>query len=282
MASVGNNIKRLRTAQKMTQETLAEKLFVTRQAVSAWETGKALPDVETLDRIAAALGCTVIEVIYGVASPDVKRLRKRWLITGAAMAAAIALLVFAMEQYGVLGTLCYGLRYQFWNQDYDVVMEELPESYSVELDLNDPGSNVGKVLYEDDAGCRITVERVDASANGRHRVTFTAEGVCSSMGGQLVSGCHNVLEDKQTYHVALAASMRTTVGTVQYPENHYYTQSSLDNDGNFFGFFLFPAEFYKSGDLTVANDLAAADNKVIVTVSGLMRLTTTRVNSPFG
>ena len=37
----------------MTQEELAAQLHVTRQAVSAWETGKALPDVEMLERIAA-------------------------------------------------------------------------------------------------------------------------------------------------------------------------------------------------------------------------------------
>ena len=45
MASVGSHIRRLRTAKHMTQEALAEKMFVTRQAVSAWETGKTLPDV---------------------------------------------------------------------------------------------------------------------------------------------------------------------------------------------------------------------------------------------
>lgn len=39
MASVGTHIKRLRTARGLTQEELAETLFVTRQAVSAWETG---------------------------------------------------------------------------------------------------------------------------------------------------------------------------------------------------------------------------------------------------
>ena len=44
MASVGKHIKHLRTARNMTQEQLAERLFVTRQAVSAWETEKALPD----------------------------------------------------------------------------------------------------------------------------------------------------------------------------------------------------------------------------------------------
>ena len=43
MASVGKHIRNLRTARHMTQEELSEKLFVTRQAVSAWETGKALP-----------------------------------------------------------------------------------------------------------------------------------------------------------------------------------------------------------------------------------------------
>ena len=52
MASVGKHIKHLRTARNMTQEQLAERLFVTRQAVSAWETEKALPDVDTLERIA--------------------------------------------------------------------------------------------------------------------------------------------------------------------------------------------------------------------------------------
>ena len=38
MASVGKHIRRIRTERHMTQEQLAEKLFVTRQAVSAWET----------------------------------------------------------------------------------------------------------------------------------------------------------------------------------------------------------------------------------------------------
>lgn len=39
MASVGTHIKWLRAAKRMTQEELAEQLRVTRQAVSAWETG---------------------------------------------------------------------------------------------------------------------------------------------------------------------------------------------------------------------------------------------------
>lgn len=41
-------ILHLRTKQGLSQEELAEKLFVTRQAVSRWETGETVPNTETL------------------------------------------------------------------------------------------------------------------------------------------------------------------------------------------------------------------------------------------
>ena len=41
-------IYELRTGKNMTQDELAEKVFVTRQAVSRWETGETVPNTETL------------------------------------------------------------------------------------------------------------------------------------------------------------------------------------------------------------------------------------------
>ena len=41
----------LREKSGMSQDELAEKLFVTRQAVSRWETGKTTPDIETLKNL---------------------------------------------------------------------------------------------------------------------------------------------------------------------------------------------------------------------------------------
>lgn len=41
-------IYELRTQNKMSQDELAEKVFVTRQAVSRWETGETVPNTETL------------------------------------------------------------------------------------------------------------------------------------------------------------------------------------------------------------------------------------------
>ena len=40
-------ILELRTKKDMTQEELAEKVFVTRQAVSRWESGETVPNTET-------------------------------------------------------------------------------------------------------------------------------------------------------------------------------------------------------------------------------------------
>ena len=41
-------ILELRTKNKLSQDELAEKIFVTRQAVSRWETGETVPNTETL------------------------------------------------------------------------------------------------------------------------------------------------------------------------------------------------------------------------------------------
>ena len=41
-------ILKLRNEKGMSQEDLAEKLYVTRQAVSRWETGETVPNTETL------------------------------------------------------------------------------------------------------------------------------------------------------------------------------------------------------------------------------------------
>ncbi len=62
---VGRNIRKARIDKGMTQDELAEKLNVTRQAVSNWERGKTQPDIETLGKMAEIFGMSVEELIYG-------------------------------------------------------------------------------------------------------------------------------------------------------------------------------------------------------------------------
>lgn len=59
---IGNQIKALRQGRGITQETLAEKLGVSAQAVSKWERGATTPDVQLLPDISAYFGVTIDEL----------------------------------------------------------------------------------------------------------------------------------------------------------------------------------------------------------------------------
>lgn len=59
---IGDKIRTLRKAKKLTQEQLAEYLHVSSQAVSKWETGATSPDVDTLPKLAVFFGVTMDEL----------------------------------------------------------------------------------------------------------------------------------------------------------------------------------------------------------------------------
>lgn len=93
---IGRNCKRLRQRAGMTQEDLAERLHVTRQAVSAWETEKNRLDAETLVVLAEALGADVQELLYGpgaVQAPFARYQRRYRVCTVLCAAVVIAWLV---------------------------------------------------------------------------------------------------------------------------------------------------------------------------------------------
>ena len=48
-------ILELRTQKGMSQDELAEKVFVSRQAVSRWENGETVPNTETLKLLSKVL-----------------------------------------------------------------------------------------------------------------------------------------------------------------------------------------------------------------------------------
>ena len=71
MRDIGKNIRELRLRKHMTQDALAESLFVTRQTVSNYETGKSRPDVDMLVKISEIFDCDVNHLLYG--APEEKK-----------------------------------------------------------------------------------------------------------------------------------------------------------------------------------------------------------------
>lgn len=81
MRDIGKNIKYLREEKHLTQDQLAERLFVTRQTVSNYETGRSRPDVEMLTKIAEVLDVDANTVIYGIEpTPEQRTERKNLLV----------------------------------------------------------------------------------------------------------------------------------------------------------------------------------------------------------
>ncbi len=60
---IGENLKKLRRKKKVTQETLADYLSVSSQAVSRWENDATYPDIELLPEISAYFGVSMEELL---------------------------------------------------------------------------------------------------------------------------------------------------------------------------------------------------------------------------
>ena len=57
------NVKKYRSEQNLSQEALAEKLNMSRQAISKWESGNSYPDMSTMINICKVLNCTLEDLL---------------------------------------------------------------------------------------------------------------------------------------------------------------------------------------------------------------------------
>ncbi len=71
--------KKLRSARKsagLTQEQLSEKLLVSRQAITKWETGKGMPDIENLKQLSKLLNISIDYLLDGGEVIDLSAMRE--------------------------------------------------------------------------------------------------------------------------------------------------------------------------------------------------------------
>jgi len=71
------NLKYLRKQANLTQEQLAEKLNVSRQAVTKWESGEGLPDIENLKEIAYIFSVSTDSLIGDIECKRENKIKKK-------------------------------------------------------------------------------------------------------------------------------------------------------------------------------------------------------------
>lgn len=62
---LGNRIKETRERLTMSQDELAEKMDISRQAISKWETGKSYPDIEKILKLSDIFNLSLDELVKG-------------------------------------------------------------------------------------------------------------------------------------------------------------------------------------------------------------------------
>lgn len=107
---VANQIKKYRTANGWSQETLAEKAYVSRQTVSNWENEKSYPDIHSLVLLGNIFNISLDELIKGdvevmkkqISNNDVKSFTVwSWVLTG--MMLAMVLSAVPLFRLGAVG-----------------------------------------------------------------------------------------------------------------------------------------------------------------------------------
>ena len=87
---IANQIKKYRGKLKWSQETLAEKAYVSRQTISSWENNKSYPDIHSLLILSKLFNISLDELVKGdvdtmkkeIENSDVKKFNSlSWLLT---------------------------------------------------------------------------------------------------------------------------------------------------------------------------------------------------------
>ena len=114
---IGNQIKKFRGKLNWSQETLAEKAFVSRQTISNWENDKSYPDIHSLLLLGKLFNISLDELVKGdvesmkkeIEKNDVKKFNAMsWLLAAEYVIVAVSILPL-IKYLGWLGGIIWGI-----------------------------------------------------------------------------------------------------------------------------------------------------------------------------
>lgn len=114
---IGAQIKKFRTGMNLSQEELAERLYVSRQTISNWENGKSYPDIHSLLLLSTLFQVSLDELVKGdiemmeeeIKETEIKKLRVYGKVLTGLMAAMVLSAVPLSVWLGVYGMVFWGV-----------------------------------------------------------------------------------------------------------------------------------------------------------------------------
>ena len=135
---IGNQIKKYRNELGLSQEELADKIFVTRQTISNWENEKNYPDIKSLVMLSSLFGISLDNLVKGDLEEMKKQIKesdiKEFYKQGTVMAVLMIVMMISpiplvrlfrwggFVIWGVLAAaaLIYGFRAEKWKKQQDI------------------------------------------------------------------------------------------------------------------------------------------------------------------
>ena len=110
---IGKQIRRFRTELKLSQDDLADKVYVTRQTISNWESDRNYPDIRSLVLLSNVFGVSLDILVKGdleqmkdeIKTEDIRKFQRESRVYGILLAGQIALpmpLLYYLKVWGIV------------------------------------------------------------------------------------------------------------------------------------------------------------------------------------
>lgn len=168
--TLGQNLQAARKAKGLSQETLAEQIGVSRQALGKWEKDTALPGLDNLQAAAQVLGVSVdtllgteaagpapavtldaMRDLLAARDAEQRKHRRLWGLLGAAAAVVVVLLL-------VVQNLAYQRKMQSLTNSYAMLQSQLSSTtadLSTRMDELQDAVRQGKSTVLECTGCQL-------------------------------------------------------------------------------------------------------------------------------
>ena len=165
---LGNQIRKYRTELKLSQDDLADKVYVTRQTISNWENDRNYPDIRSLVLLSNVFGISLDILVKGdleqmkdeIKTEDIRKFQRESRVYGILLAGVIALpmpLLYYLKAWGIViwllwtgVALWWGWRIEKYKKAHDIhtYKEIIAFMEGKRLDELEKNQEIGKRPYQ--------------------------------------------------------------------------------------------------------------------------------------
>lgn len=159
---ISKQIKKYRLDSKLSQEDLAEKVFVTRQTISNWENGKNYPDINSLVLLSTLFGVSLDILVKGdlekmkeeIKTEDIKRFNRDGTVFTVLLMTTVVLAVPLFLYLNFIGIAIWLVLFGI-TMYYAICLEKQKKTHDIQTYREIIAFTEGKKLDQIEKSCEV-------------------------------------------------------------------------------------------------------------------------------